>query len=214
MKRCVAAKGMMSTLRSLAAFILLSLNGTPALASALKMGTGATFLNFTKKSDDGVVTGSAPLGFSASGAYFFSDRFSAEASGDINMELAKTTAVFLGGDVSVGYYLAGGALRRIEGETFSANSVPKFNAMVFLGAGGSTFNFNAFNASQGKVSKRAQNNTLRGSVLGVVLGGGVSFGITRELLFRVQTKVFNGLRDEVTPSITTMSFGGGLEVLL
>lgn len=186
----------------------------PARASGLKMGTGVSYLNFTKKSDDGVVSGSAPLGFSASGAYFFFDRFSAEVSGEINMELAKTTAVFLGGDASVGYYLAGGALRRIDGETFSANSVPKFNAMVFLGAGGSTFNFNAFNASQGKVTKFAKNNTFRGSVLGVVLGGGISIGITRELLFRVQSKVFNGLRDEVTPSITTMSFGGGLEVLL
>ncbi|MEY4063989.1 MAG: hypothetical protein RIR26_197, partial [Pseudomonadota bacterium] len=191
--------------------IFFSFQSRQVFAAGLKVGTNFSFLQFTKKSDDGVVSGSAPLGFSATGTYFFADRFSAEVSGDINMELTKTTAVFLGGDASVGYYLAGGALKRIEGETFTAHSAPKFNAMVFAGAGGSAFNFNAFNTSRDKVTKRAQNNVLRGSVLGVVVGAGVSIGITRELLFRVQSKVFNGLRDEVTPSITTIGFGGGLE---
>lgn len=184
------------------------------LASPFKLGLGVSFLQFTKTSDDGTVAGSVPVGVAGSAGYFFANRWAGNGVFEMNLEMTKQTAVFIGGQGVVEYYLAGGMPKSVVGEAFSVESFPKFNAIVFAGAGGHSYNFNAFESSTVAVKKRKANNTARGSVMGPVFGAALGFGIARGVMFNVSGKMFKGLTDEITPAITNIGFGAGVEVLL
>lgn len=187
-------------------------------ASSIKFGFGNSFVSFTKVSGDGPVSGTVPIGFSAWGGYFLTDKISTDGSFEISLAEDKIrsqlSSVFMGGAGYISYYLTGGALKEISLKTLNVRSVPRFNTVLLVGAGGSAYNFNAFDSSTGKVVKRAPNNTLRGSTLGIVFGSGVSIAIKNNIFLSAQGKMFNGISDEITPEITNLVVGGGIEVML
>jgi hypothetical protein len=189
-----------------------------AHAAPLRLGIGNSFVTFTKVSKDGPVSGSVPVGLSLWASYFIGDKVSADGLFELNLAKDKTsgnyTTVFLGGNGVISYYLTGGALKKINFKTLSVESLPRFNSNIFIGIGGGSYNFNAFNTSTGKIVKRATNNTLRGSTMGFVFGSSASLGIKENIFFNVQGRLFKGLPDEITPEIVNVIFGSGIEVML
>lgn len=189
-----------------------------AHAARLRLGVGNSLVSFTKISTDGTVSGSAPIGLGLWAGYFLGDRLSADGSFELNLAKDKSggkfTTVFLGGSAAMSFYLTGGPPKEVRLESLNVESLPRFNTNVFLGLGGASYNFNAFDASTGKVVKRAANNTLRGSTMGFVFGSGLSLGIKENIYINFVGKLFKGLPDEITPEIRKLVLGGGIEVML
>lgn len=185
-----------------------------ALSNSYRASAGYTFSTFSKTSDDGPASGSAPMGVELTAGYFFATRFSADGIFELNLETSKLSPVFTGGGVVVSYYVTGGEHKEIRTESFTAIAKPKVNIALFAGGAGKSFNFSAFDNTVGKVKKRAANNTLNGSVIGTLFGASGSMAINDQIRVNMITKFFKGLTDEKTPAITGIGFGFGTEILL
>jgi len=203
--------------RSLTLLFLSSLNmlmSRSSLAASFRNNVGYSFATFTKVSNDGTVSGAAPLGVDFSAGYFLADQISADGTFELNLETSQNSAVFAGGGIQLSYYLSGGQPKQIFEETFSAIANPKIITTVFTGAVVKSYNFSAFDKASGRVKKRAANNTLRGSVMGPVFGASGSLNVSERVRMHLTGKIFKGLTDEITPAITNIGFSFGLELLL
>lgn len=208
MRKNLALKSLVLTLLLFASFVEV------AMAAGLNFSFALPYSMFTKTSDDGTVSGSTPLGIEANAKYFLANRWSLNGTIEVNLESSKMTPVFLGGDGTLAYYISGGSTHSISLESFSAHSAPRFISAIFVGGGGRAFNFNAFDASTGKVVKRALNNQSRGSFIGPTAGIFLSFRMAGNVYAVSQFKIVKGLSDEVTPAIMITGGSLGLEVAL
>jgi len=186
-----------------------------AFSSDLSVGLSYGFVSFTKTSDDGSVSEAVPLGLSAQIGYFLTNQLALSGNGGLALELEDKSAVFLGGSLGLSYFLSGGRIQEAKTNTVKYFSSPKLGFFVFVGAGGYTFNFTTFDKSVGKLtSKKAKNNVAKGFSLGTSIGGGASVAVSEKASLVLRGSLFNGLTDDVTPGVSTVTAGGGVEVHL
>lgn len=201
---------------SWSSFILiwLSLHASPSWA-VFHGGVYLATAQFTKTSQDGSASAILPAGLGASANLFITPRFSLGGAGEINIETADTSVVFLGGEVLASWFLAGGDPIRIDANLFRFESNPRFNCYLFGGLAQRTFNFSAFEAdTTQKLVRKSSDNISQGSFFGPVLGFGADIPTGGDLSVSLRAKVVQGLGSKYSPKVGITGFSIGLGVSL